>query len=106
MNPGCCQNGENFDGSSSENQSFFLNKNFIGRVLNIAPHSNLTLPLLFFKPNKFNQSSMTLYIKNNLSYLSTIRLKGTGGKGNLIISEIRAIVERNGTRFFSTVRMQ
>ena len=71
------------------------------------PHSNLTLPALIYKPNKHRAlSSFLLLIKNNLTHIHTVKLKGIGGKSEIFITEARAIFSKSGVRFFASVRQK
>ena len=63
-------------------QSFFINSSISEKVYEIQPHSNFSIGPIIFKPNETGQISSTLFIKNNLSILYPIKLKGSGGSGH------------------------
>ena len=68
------------------------------------PHSNLTLPAVIFKPNKYRSiSSFLLLIKNNLTHIHPVKLKGIGGKSEISIIEARILFQKDGIRYFNSV---
>lgn len=82
------------------NQTFFLEKKYANNVFYIPPHSNLTIPALAFKPYKYKSlSTLSLYIKNNLTFLYPLKLRGIGGKGDIIVSETRLLISRGKFKF-------
>ena len=64
-------------------QSFFLQENISQNIYRIQPHQNFTIGPIIFKPNKKGKVSNTLFLKNNLTILYPIKLKGEGGSGQI-----------------------
>lgn len=70
------------------------------------PHSNITLPAIIFKPIKYRAlSSFLLLIKNNLTHIYPIKLKGIGGKSDIHIDEIRIPLKQGSINFFALVKI-
>jgi len=99
-----CPEKKNYYEAFLENQTFFLDKKFTNKVYHIMPHSNLTLPAVIFRPNKYRMlSNFLLLIKNNLTHIQPMKLKGIGGKSEILITEARILFSKGGVRFFSSV---
>ena len=64
-------------------QSFYLQENISQNVYRIQPHQNFTIGPIIFKPNHKGKVTTTLFLKNNLTILYPIKLKGEGGSGHL-----------------------
>ena len=64
-------------------QSFFLQENISQNIYRIQPHQNFTIGPIIFKPNQKGKVSNTLFLKNNLTILYPIKLKGEGGSGQI-----------------------
>ena len=64
-------------------QTFFLPSNITNKIYNIPPHKNFTIGPIIFYPLNTKKSSATLLIKNNLTILYPIKLKGEGGTGKV-----------------------
>ncbi len=59
---------------------------------------------MIFKPFKYKATStLSLYIKNNLTILYPIKLKGIGGKGEIIVAETRLLINRGDFNFIIAV---
>lgn len=65
-------------------QEFFLPKSLSSQVFVIKPHQKTKIGPIIYSPNVHsNNSTATLFIKNNLTVLYPIKLKGFGGSGLL-----------------------
>ncbi len=65
-------------------QEFFLPKSLSSQVFVIKPHQKTKIGPIIYSPNmNSNISTATLFIKNNLTILYPIKLKGYGGSGLL-----------------------
>ena len=64
-------------------QSFYLQENISQNIYRIQPHQNFTIGPIIFKPNNKGKVSTTLFLKNNLTILYPIKLKGEGGSGQI-----------------------
>ena len=64
-----------------ENQAFYLPKSVYNQVYQISPHQKSTLGPILFKPMKSGNITSTLFLKNNLTILYPLTLKGIGGGG-------------------------
>ena len=101
-----CPEKKQFTDFSAENQSFFLEKKFVNKVFHIPAHANLTLPAVLFKPVKYKASaSFLLIIKNNLTHIYPVKLKGIGGKSEVLITESRIPLEKAGIHYFVSVNI-
>jgi hypothetical protein len=64
-----------------DNQPFFLPESVYSQVYQISPHQKSTLGPILFKPMKSGNITSTLFLKNNLTILYPLTLKGIGGGG-------------------------
>ena len=64
-------------------QSFYLQENISQNIYRIQPHQNFTIGPIIFKPSNKGKVSSTLFLKNNLTILYPIKLKGEGGSGQI-----------------------
>ena len=64
-------------------QSFYLQENISQNIYRIQPHQNFTIGPIIFKPFNKGKVSSTLFLKNNLTILYPIKLKGEGGSGQI-----------------------
>jgi len=64
-----------------DNQPFYLPKSVYSQVYQIFPHQKSTLGPILFKPMKSGNITSTLFLKNNLTILYPLTLKGIGGGG-------------------------
>ena len=64
-------------------QSFYLQENISQNIYRIQPHQNFTIGPIIFKPVNKGKVSSTLFLKNNLTILYPIKLKGEGGSGQI-----------------------
>jgi len=65
-------------------QEFYLPKSLSNQVFIIKPHQKTKIGPIIFSPSNYSENSTaTLFIKNNLTVLYPIKLKGHGGSGVL-----------------------
>ena len=64
-------------------QSFYLQENISKNIYRIQPHQKFTIGPIIFKPNNTGKVSNVLFLKNNLTILYPIKLKGEGGSGHI-----------------------
>ena len=64
-------------------QSFFIPNNIKEKVYQVPPHKKFSIGPIIFKPNKTGKIQATLFLKNNLTILYPLKLKGEGGGGNI-----------------------
>ena len=64
-------------------QSFYLQENLPKRTYRIPPHQKIRVGPIIFKPNNTGRVANTLFLKNNLTILYPIKLKGEGGSGQI-----------------------
>ena len=64
-------------------QSFYLQENISKNIYKIQPHQKFTIGPIIFKPNNTGKVSNVLFLKNNLTILYPIKLKGEGGSGHI-----------------------
>ena len=63
------------------NQDFYIPKSVSSQVFTVKPHQKFRIGPVIYHPKKFSFSSVTLFIKNNLTVLYPIKLSGDGGSG-------------------------
>ena len=66
-----------------QSQSFFIPTNIQEKVYQVPPHKKFSIGPIVFKPNKEGNINGTLFLKNNLTILYPLKLKGEGGSGNI-----------------------
>ena len=64
-------------------QSFFIPNNIQEKVYQVPPHKKFVLGPIIFKPNRTGAIKGTLFLKNNLTILYPLKLKGEGGGGRI-----------------------
>ena len=64
-------------------QSFFIPNNIQEKVYQVPPHKKFVLGPIIFKPNRTGMIKSTLFLKNNLTILYPLKLKGQGGGGSI-----------------------
>ena len=64
------------------NQSFFLDESVSHRLFTLFPGKKYRIGPIKYHPFDCSKSSVTLFIKNNLTILYPIKIKGQGGNGN------------------------
>ena len=64
------------------NQSFFLDESVSHRLFTLSPGKKYRIGPIKYHPFDCSKSSITLFIKNNLTILYPIKIKGQGGSGN------------------------
>jgi hypothetical protein len=62
-------------------QEFFLPRAISYLLYHIKPQQKLKIGPIFYAPTNFSSDSATLFIKNNLTILYPIKLRGIGGSG-------------------------
>ena len=60
-------------------QNFYLSDSVYNKVFTIPPHQKGRLGPISFKPNKSGNISETIFLKNNLTFIQSLKLLGTGG---------------------------
>ena len=80
-------------------QQIYLNPLMRETTFTILPHSKLTIPAIHFYPQKTKSTNAILIIKNNLTGIHMVSLKGIGGCGKLEFIEVRRQVPINSERF-------
>lgn len=75
--------------SSDNPQEFFLHSEIKGRSFSIAPHSFQNFNAIIFSPSSVKQSKGILYIRNNLTGVTLVKLSGIGGTGRLAVIPLR-----------------
>ena len=66
-----------------KSQSFFIPTNIQEKVYQVPPHKKFSIGPIIFKPSKKGNINATLFLKNNLTILYPLKLKGEGGSGNI-----------------------
>ena len=84
---------QNFNSLQKE-QQIFLNPHYRDLSIFIPPHSNITIPALIHQPSLNKEYGVTLYIKNNLTSVFHIPVRGTGGSGNLHVINVKRYDEQ------------
>ena len=64
-------------------QSFYLQENLSKNLYRIQPHQKFKIGPIIFKPNTTEKVSNILFLRNNLTILYPIKLKGEGGGGQI-----------------------
>ena len=64
-------------------QSFYLQENLSENLYRIQPHQKFKIGPIIFKPNNTGKVSNILFLRNNLTILYPIKLKGEGGSGQI-----------------------
>ena len=82
-------------------QSFFLQENISQNIYRIQPHQNFTIGPIIFKPYIKGKITNTLFLKNNLSILYPIKLKGEGGSGQLTFLNYLGVIKDKKTEGFN-----
>ena len=72
----------NFEIKESK-QSFYLQENISQNIYHIPPHQNFTIGPIIFKPNNKGKVVNTLLLKNNLTILYPVKIRGEGGNGEI-----------------------
>jgi hypothetical protein len=71
-----------------DSQDFYIPNSLSSRIHKIEPKKRIRLGPIFFNPKNNKNSTATLFLKNNLTILYPVTLRGIGGSGNLIFGEI------------------
>ena len=66
---------------NKKHQEFFLPKVISNQVYYIKPHARTKIGPIIYNPTNFTNNGATLFLKNNLTILYPLKLKGTGGSG-------------------------
>ena len=62
-------------------QNFYLNPSYSNKIFTLQPHQKSLIGPIIFHPFESSISNATLIIKNNLTIIYPIKIKGEGGKG-------------------------
>jgi hypothetical protein len=62
-------------------QPFYLPNSVYNQIFHISPHQKSTVGPILFRPNKLDNITGTLFLKNNLTILYPLKLHGIGGSG-------------------------
>ena len=76
-------NNNGLQAQSVRQQQFYLHPDWIGREFIIGPKSSHNESSVIYVPNSLEEHNMTLFIKNNLTILYPVYLKGRGSSGYL-----------------------
>jgi len=57
------------------------------RIQIIPPHSSKDVALIKFTPTEYYEFTTTLYIKNNLTVLDAVKIRGQGGYGRFVFTK-------------------
>lgn len=68
---------------NKDKQEFFISHENSDKIYFIKPNQKIKLGPIIFSPCDFGSSNSTLFIKNNLTLLYPVQLKGYGGSGIL-----------------------
>jgi len=79
------QNNENE--IAGDSQDFYLPNSLSSSIYKIEPKKRIRLGPIFFNPKNKKNSTATLFLKNNLTILYPVTLRGIGGSGDLIFGE-------------------
>ena len=82
-------------------QSFFLQENISQNIYRIQPHQNFTIGPIIFKPYIKGKITNTLFLKNNLSILYPIKLKGEGGSGQITFLNYLGVIKDKKSEGFN-----
>ena len=83
-------------------QSFFLHENLSKNIYRIQPHQKFTIGPIIFKPNNKAKISNVLFLKNNLTILYPIKIKGEGGSGQITFINYYKDTKNKKTEIFNT----
>ena len=74
-----------------QKQTFFLDPNFHNKSYIIPPSSSITLDALIYQPSQESRKDKneTLYIKNNLTVLYEVPLRGESGMGFILFTKMK-----------------
>lgn len=79
---------QNFNALQKE-QQVFLEPKYRDLSILIPPNSHITLPALIHQPTSIKEYETMLYIKNNLTTIFQVPIKGVGGSGNLLVTDVK-----------------
>ena len=82
-------------------QSFYLHHNSKSNIYMINPHQKVSVGPIYFKPNSTGKISNVLLLKNNLTILYPIKLKGEGGSGQLTFMNYYENMKNKKTEIFN-----
>ncbi len=66
-----------------QSSTFLLPDKMINKGILVPPHAHALLGPIFFAPKHDGMFAATLYLRNNLTLMQSIRLRGEGGSGAL-----------------------
>lgn len=73
----------NSNSTTFVNNEFYFKKSILNQVIVVKPKQKAKIGPIFYSPTDFKESRATLFIKNNLTILYPVLLKGQGGSGLL-----------------------
>ena len=82
-------------------QSFYLKGNLTKSFYRIKPHQKFIIGPIIFKPNNTGKVSNILFLKNNLTILYPIKLKGEGGSGQITFINYYRNMKSKKTEIFN-----
>ena len=82
-------------------QSFYLHENISKNIYHIEPHQKFTIGPIIFNPNNTGKVSNVLLLKNNLTILYPIKLRGEGGSGQLTFRNYYKDMKNKKTDIFN-----
>ena len=83
-------------------QSFYLQENLSKNIYRIQPHQKFTIGPIIFKPNNTGKVTNVLFLKNNLTILYPIKLKGEGGNGQITFNYYKNMKSKKTDIFNNT----
>lgn len=89
------------DGAAPKNfqlqqqQDFYIPKSLSSRSFTVGPHQKFKFGPIIYHPKSFSFSSVTLFLKNNLTILYPIKLYGDGGSGIAKFLNTRSFSNKN-----------
>jgi len=100
-------NNVNSQASLLARQEFFLPKALSSQVFIIKPHQKTKIGPIVYSPSNYSvNSTATLFIKNNLTVLYPIKLKGHGGSGVLnfyLVNHFNRNKDINKDKYIETI---
>ena len=82
-------------------QSFYLHHNSKNDIYMINPHQKVSVGPIYFKPNTTGKITNVLLLKNNLTILHPIKLRGEGGSGQLTFMNYYENMKNKKTEIFN-----
>ena len=86
-------------------QNFYLNPTYSNKIFTLQPHQKSLIGPIIFHPFKSSISKATLIIKNNLTIMYPIKIKGEGGKGEILFNNIQNNQKSKNTKFIENNKL-